>query len=81
MTNKHTNVDHGLRKSGLKVQVRNNNVTQAYRKLKRKIQEDGVLQTYKDKQYYEKPCLKRKRERASARKRWLKRLQEINKAL
>ena len=77
MTNKHTKVEHDYRKSGLTVQVRNNNVTQAWRKLKRKVQEEGILQTVREKQHYEKPSLKRKRQKAMAKKRWEKKRQQL----
>lgn len=63
---------------GSKVEVRNNDVTKALRKFKRKIQEDGILQTYRERQYYEKPSLVRKKAKAAARSRWLKKLAKIN---
>ena len=43
----------------IKVEVRNNNVEQAMRVLKRKIQKAGILKDYRDKQYYKKPSEKR----------------------
>ena len=41
------------------VEVRNNNVEQAMRVLKRKLQKAGTLKEYRDKQYYKKPSEKR----------------------
>jgi len=41
------------------VEVRNNNVEQAMRVLKRKLQKAGTLKDYRDKQYYKKPSEKR----------------------
>ena len=41
------------------VVVRNNNVEQAMRVLKRKLQKAGTLKEYRDKQYYKKPSEKR----------------------
>jgi len=41
------------------VEVRNNNVEQAMRVLKRKLQKVGTLKEYRDKQYYKKPSEKR----------------------
>ena len=41
------------------VEVRNNNVEQAMRVLKRKLQKEGTLKEYRDKQYYKKPSEKR----------------------
>ena len=43
----------------IKVEVRNNNVEQALRVLKRKVQKAGIIKDYRDKQYYKKPSEKR----------------------
>ena len=43
------------------VQVRNNNVEKAIRVLKKKIQKDGMMRELRQRQYYEKPTLKRQR--------------------
>lgn len=59
---------------GSKVEVRNNDFSKAFRKFKKKIQEDGLLQELRERQYYEKPSIKRKRAKAAARSRWLKKL-------
>ena len=59
-------------KRGLCVEVRNNDVNGALRKFKRKINEDGILQTLRQKEFYEKPSEKRKRATAAGRARWLK---------
>lgn len=64
-------------KRGLHVEVRDNNITKAWRKFKRLVQEDGVLNTYKEKQHYEKPSDKRRKERAMAKARWKKQRSEI----
>lgn len=71
--------DYEIKKSGLTVEVKNNNVTKAWRKLKRLIQQEGITQELRKRQYYEKPSERRKRERAQARKRWLKKQEELNK--
>ena len=63
---------------GSKVEVRNNDITKAMRKFKRRIQEDGILQEYRERQYYEKPSLVRKKAKAAARSRWLKKLSKLN---
>ena len=57
---------------GLAVTVINNDVSRALRKLKKKINNDGLLQELRERQYYEKPSAKRKKAKAAARKRWLK---------
>jgi|TARA_Y100000389_G_C17281705_1_gene423324 small subunit ribosomal protein S21 len=63
---------------GTRVEVRNNDVTKAMRKFKRKVQEDGILQEYRERQYFEKPSLVRKKAKAAARSRWLKKLSKLN---
>jgi small subunit ribosomal protein S21 len=50
----------------LLVQVRDNNVDQALRALKRKMQREGVFREMKQRKYYEKPSEKRVREQAEA---------------
>ena len=45
----------------IEVQVRNNNVEKAIRVLKKKIQKDGMMRELRQRQYYEKPTLKRQR--------------------
>ncbi len=46
--------------------VRDNNVDQALKALKKKLQREGVFREMKLKQHYEKPSEKRARERAEA---------------
>lgn len=57
---------------GLKVEVRNDNVNDALRKFKKKVQEDGKLQEVKEREEYTKPSVARARAKAAARSRWLK---------
>jgi small subunit ribosomal protein S21 len=57
---------------GLVVHVHNNDIGKALRKLKKKVNNEGVLKEVRDREYYEKPSLKRKKAKAAARKRWLK---------
>ena len=61
-------------KVGLRVEVRNNDVNYALRKFKKKIQEDGILQELRQREFYEKPSMKRKKAKAAARARWLKKV-------
>lgn len=65
-------------KRGLYVEVRNGDVMKALRIFKKKVQEEGILQEYKERQHYEKPSARRKKAKAAGRKRWLK-LQEKQK--
>ena len=59
---------------GLTVEVRNNDINGALRKFKRKVNDDGILQTLKEKEFYEKPSEKRKKAKAAGRARWLKKI-------
>ena len=62
--------------------VRNNNVDQAMRVLKKKLQKEGVLREIKSRQYFEKPSAKRARKKAEGIKRYKrvekKRLERFN---
>lgn len=67
--------DKGEKKyNGLYVEVRNGDMNSALRKFKRKVNEDGVLLTLKDKQAYQKPSEKRKMAKAAGRARHLKKI-------
>jgi len=57
---------------GLYVEVHNNDVNRAMRKLKKMVNNDGLLKEVREREYYEKPSLKKKKAKAAARKRWLK---------
>ena len=65
-------------KRGLYVEVRNNDVTKALRRLKKLMNSEGMAKDMRKKDYYEKPSAVKKRAKAQARKRWLKE-QEKNK--
>ncbi len=54
------------------VHVRDNNVEQALRALKKKMQREGVFREMKLRRDYEKPSEKKKREKAEAVRRWRK---------
>lgn len=62
------------------VDVRNGNVEKAMRILKRKVQKDGIIQTLRDKQYYQKPSFKR-REKIKTAKRMVAKLQKEKDAM
>ena len=59
---------HEIREEGLGVQVlvRDNNVDQALRALKKKLQREGVFREMKLRGHYEKPSERRAREKAEA---------------
>ena len=50
----------------MQVSVRDNNVEQAMRALKKKLQREGVFREMKLKQHFEKPSVKKAREQAEA---------------
>ena len=50
----------------VQVNVRDNNIEQALRALKKKLQREGVFREMKLKQHFEKPSVKRAREKAEA---------------
>lgn len=60
---------------GSTVFVRNDNVEQAIRKFKKKIQANGLLLDLRAREFYEKPTSVRKRKKAQAKARWRKQLQ------
>lgn len=54
------------------VHVRDNNVDQALRALKKKMQREGIFREMKMRRDFEKPSVKKKREKAEAVRRWRK---------
>ena len=58
------------------VKVVDGKVDQALRKLKKKIQEDGLLDELRARETYEKPTTERKRKKGSAKARLRKRLRD-----
>ena len=61
-----TPVPKGVRRLFMQIIVRDNNVDQALRALKKKLQREGVYREMKLRRHYEKPSEKRARERAAA---------------
>lgn len=60
---------------GTTVYVKNDNVEQALRKFKKKIQDMGLLQELRERESYTKPTVEKKRRAAQAKQRWKKKLQ------
>jgi len=61
------------------VQVRNGNLEQAMRVLKRKVQKEGLIKELRDRQHYKKPSEKRQEKIKEARKNWLKKQKKLEK--
>src|SRR5210317_1538951 len=67
------------KEAGLSVQVRGdspNEFMKALRKFKRKVAESGIIQDYRDKQYYEKPSDKKRKAKKQAIRRQQRAMQE-----
>lgn len=74
-------------KMGLTVEVRYppnpspeqiaNSFSNAYRKFKKLIMTENVLQEHRDREFYMKPSDKRNKAKAMAKKRWAKKRKEI----
>jgi small subunit ribosomal protein S21 len=62
---------------GNRVTVKENeNINQALRRFKKKIETSGVLEDLRAKEFYEKPTTERKRKKGAAKARWRKKLRE-----
>ena len=68
---------------GRSVLVIDGNFDRALRKFKKKVADSGLLQDLRDREAYEKPTTRRKKARASAERRWKKKLadQQLPKKL
>lgn len=60
--------------NGSTVYVKNDNVEQAIRKLKKRLQDNGMLQELRDREFYEKPTAARKKKASAAKNRWKKKV-------
>ena len=69
----------GFKLSGTKVNVHDGNIEKAIKKFKKKVNDNGILQTLREKEFYEKPTTARKRLAGVAKNRWRKKL--ANEAL
>jgi small subunit ribosomal protein S21 len=58
----------------VEIQVVDNNVEKAIRVLKRKLQQEGLFREMKQRKYYEKPSVKRKRKEKEAQRRLRKKM-------
>jgi small subunit ribosomal protein S21 len=52
------------------------NITSALRRFKKKIQDSRILETLRDKEFYEKPTTARKKAKSAAKARWRKQLRD-----
>ena len=63
------------------VQVRKNNVDQALRVLKKKLQKEGVFREMKNRKHFEKPSAKKARKKAEGVKRYQRNLKKKQERL
>ena len=49
-------------------------IEKALRRLKKKVQDSGLLQELRSREFYEKPTTERKRKKSAAKNRWQKEL-------
>ena len=63
----------------MKVFVRKNNVEQAIRVLRKKVQKEGILKRVRQTRYFESPSEKRIRKKKEGRKNYLKRKRKLEK--
>ena len=77
MQNKSDNTKFDKVLKGNRVTVKEHeNINQALRRFKKKIEESGVLEDIRKKEFYEKPTTERKRKKGAAKARWRKKLRD-----
>ena len=63
----------------INVTVRNGNLEQAMRVLKRKVQKEGIVKELRERQFYKKPSEIRQEKIKQARKNWIKKQKKLEK--
>jgi small subunit ribosomal protein S21 len=58
----------------------NENFDVALRRFKKQVEKAGILSELKKRQHYEKPSVQRKKKRAAARKRMLKKMRKMEQS-
>ena len=58
-----------------KVVVKDGQYERALRKFKKKINENGLLQNLREREFYEKPTTAKKKKKAAAKNRWRKQVE------
>lgn len=66
--------NNNVQLQGLSVIVKDGDINFALRKFKKKVQDSGLLQTLREKEFYTKPSEARKRAKAAGRARHLKKM-------
>jgi small subunit ribosomal protein S21 len=68
--------DNRLAKGATVTLKENENINQALRRFKKKVEESGLLDDLRAKEFYEKPTTARKRAKGAAKARWRKKLRD-----
>ena len=63
----------------INVTVRNNNLEQAMRVLKRKVQKEGIVKELRERQFYKKPSEIKQEKKKEAIKNWKKKQKKLEK--
>ena len=63
----------------MEIQVRDNDINYAVKKLKRKLQQEGLFREMKQRKFYEKPSIKRKRKEKEAQRRLRKKMRAMKR--
>ena len=63
---------------GLSVEVRNNDIAKASRRLKKLVTNDGLVKEIRDRKEYTKPSTVKRLAKKAARKRWLKKQSQMD---
>ena len=64
-------------KSGLTIEVRNNDVNGALRVLKKRMQTEGLFNEMRERAFYQTRGEKRRLAKAAGRRRWLKKVEKL----
>lgn len=63
----------------MEIKVNNNDINYALKKMKRKLQQDGMFRELKNRRHYEKPSVRRRRKEKEAQRRLRKRMRKMNR--
>jgi|TARA_B100001093_G_scaffold456109_1_gene466786 small subunit ribosomal protein S21 len=65
-------------KSGMTVEVRNNDISGALRVLKKRMQTEGIFNEVREKTHFKSKSEKKRLAKAAGRRRWLKKIEKLN---
>ena len=71
--------NHEEREKHMKVIVQNNQIERAIKDLKKKLTKEGFFSEIKERRFYDKPSIQRKKKQAKAAKRRRKRMRKFPK--